>query len=367
MTHTVYKAVGELLKAGEHAARATIIATTGFVPLPRHSTMFVTAAGQRLGTVGHGDLDAAMQTAAQYVIETGQWRIEQYTVPEQSGVDCGWYSGWSVEVLLELLTPQDYTIWHTIGELLNTGQRGTLAIVLAEQSRAPDGQRKLLVCDDGNRQGALGDMTLEAFVAQRGPEVWQAERSVLEKYQMADGSTLQLFLEPVLPSPTLYVFGGGQISVCLVQVAALAGFQTIVVDNQPDFANATRFPTARATMVMEFEQVRDTFDFGPDDYVVLMTRGHRHDQQLLEQLYDCPARYLGVLGSQRRIVAVWQRLEDKGIDRTYLDRVRAPIGLSIGAASPEEIALSIITEIICERRTGTVTTSRRQHRSTPQP
>ena len=118
---------------------------------------------------------------------------------------------------------------------------------------------------------------------------------------------------------------------------------------------------------MEFEQVRDTFDFGPDDYVVLMTRGHRHDQQLLEQLYDGPARYLGVLGSQRRIVAVWQRLEDKGIDRTYLDRIRAPIGLSIGATSPEEIALSIITEIICERRTGTVTTSRRQHRSTPQP
>ena len=89
MTHTVYKAVGELLKAGEHAARVTIIATTGFVPLPRHSTMFVTAAGQRLGTVGHGDLDAAMQAAAQHVIETGQWRIESYTVPEQSGVDCG--------------------------------------------------------------------------------------------------------------------------------------------------------------------------------------------------------------------------------------------------------------------------------------
>jgi xanthine dehydrogenase accessory factor len=367
MTHTVYKAVGELLQAGEHAARATIIATTGFVPLPRHSTMFVTATGQRLGTVGHGDLDAAMQTAAQHVIETGQWRIEQYTVPEQAGVDYGWYSGWSVEVLLAPLTPQDYAIWHTIGELLNSGQRGTLATVLAEQSHALDGRRQLLMCDDGNRRGALGDVTLEAFVAQRGPEVWQAERSLLEKYQMTDGSTLQILLEPVLPSPTLYVFGGGQISVCLVHVATLAGFQTIVVDNQPDFANATRFPTARATMVMEFEQVKDTFDFRPDDYVVLMTRGHRHDQQLLEQLYDCPARYLGVLGSQRRIAAVWQRLEDKGIDRPYLERVRAPIGLAIGAASPEEIALSIITEIVRERRTGTVTTPRRQHRSALRP
>jgi xanthine dehydrogenase accessory factor len=120
-------------------------------------------------------------------------------------------------------------------------------------------------------------------------------------------------------------------------------------------------------MVMEFEQVKDTFDFGPDDYVVLMTRGHRHDQQLLEQLYDCPARYLGVLGSQRRIAAVWQRLEDKGIGRTYLERVRAPIGLAIGATSPEEIALSILTEIIRERRTGTVTLPRLQHRSALQP
>jgi xanthine dehydrogenase accessory factor len=203
-------------------------------------------------------------------------------------------------------------------------------------------------------------------VAQRAPEVWRAERSVLEEYRMADGSRLKLFLEPVLPSPTVYVFGGGQISVCLVQVAALAGFQTVVVDNQPDFANATRFPTARATLVMAFEQVRDAFNFGPDDYVVLMTRGHRHDQQLLEQLYDCPARYLGVLGSRRRIVAVRQGLEDKDIDRTYLDRVRAPIGLAIGATSPEEIALSIITEIIRERRTGTVTPPTAAPRHSPE-
>jgi xanthine dehydrogenase accessory factor len=216
MTHPVYKAVGELLQAGEHAARATIITTTGFVPFPRHSTMFVSAAGQRLGTVGHGDLDAAIQTAAQHVIETGQWRIEQYTVSEQTGVDYGWYSGWTVEVLLAPLAPQDWAIWHAIGELLDTGQRGTLVTVLAEQPRVLDGQHQLLVCDDGNRRGALGDVTLEAFVAQRGPEVWRAERSVLEKYQMTDGSTLRLLLEPVLPSPTLYVFGGGQISVCLV-------------------------------------------------------------------------------------------------------------------------------------------------------
>jgi xanthine dehydrogenase accessory factor len=115
-----------------------------------------------------------------------------------------------------------------------------------------------------------------------------------------------------------------------------------------------------ATMIMAFHHVGEAFDFGQDDYSVLMTRGHAHDHTILEQIYDGPARYLGMLGSRPRIAKIWQHLEAKGIARQWLDRVHAPIGLNMHARSPEEIAVSILAEIIQVRRTRPVVIARRQ-------
>jgi xanthine dehydrogenase accessory factor len=106
--------------------------------------------------------------------------------------------------------------------------------------------------------------------------------------------------------------------------------------------------------------VREAFRFGQDDYVILVTRGHQHDQQILEQIYDCQARYIGMIGSKSKISKMWKRLEAQGIDHTYLDRVHAPIGLNIGADSPEEIAISVVAELIRERRMGKVKYTQRK-------
>ena len=111
---------------------------------------------------------------------------------------------------------------------------------------------------------------------------------------------------------------------------------------------------------MEFDQIGERFDFGQDDYVVLVTRGHQHDQHILEQIYACDARYLGMIGSKSKIAKMWKRLESKGIEQMYLDRIHAPIGLNIGADSPEEIAISVVAELIRERRTGKVQYTRRK-------
>jgi xanthine dehydrogenase accessory factor len=136
-----------------------------------------------------------------------------------------------------------------------------------------------------------------------------------------------------------------------------------VIDDRPAFANKERFPQADETIVMDFGQVQQALNFGQDDYVILVTRGHQHDQQILEQIYDCQARYLGMIGSKSKIAKMWKRLEAKGIEQTYLDRVHAPIGLNIGADSPEEIAISIVAELIRERRQGKVkvTQHKRSH------
>jgi xanthine dehydrogenase accessory factor len=216
------------------------------------------------------------------------------------------------------------------------------------------------VCDDGTTVGRLGNARLEAAVRQRGQAVLLGEQCLLEDYPTEDGSTLRLLLEPVLPTPTLWVFGGGHIVAPLVCAATLAGFRVRVIDDDPAFVNRERFPEADATLVMPFAHVGETFDFGQDDYVVLMTRGHAHDHTILEQLYDCPARYLGMLGSKPRIAKIWQHLETQGVAREWLDRVHAPIGLNIHAKSPEEIAISILAEIIQVRRTSPVVLPQRQ-------
>jgi xanthine dehydrogenase accessory factor len=135
-----------------------------------------------------------------------------------------------------------------------------------------------------------------------------------------------------------------------------------VIDDDPTFVSQERFPEADATLAMPFTHVGETFDFGQDDYVVLMTRGHGHDHTILEQIYGCPARYLGMLGSKPRIAKIWQTLEAKGITREWLDRVHAPIGFNIHARSPEAISISILAELIHVRRTRPVVIPQRQRR-----
>lgn len=354
MVENIFQAALEILATGGKAAVATMLASPGFVPLCANSKLLVTSAETLRGMVGSDSLVAEVWAEAQRVIEADQRSLRQFGVTAQDAVANGWYRAWTVEMLLEPLTEQSQEILQTLIDLEDTGHRGTLVTMLTDHPQYPAGRRKLLVCDDDTTVGGLGDAALEAFVRRRGQEVLRGEQRIIEDYQTAQGETLRLLFEPMVPTSTIYVFGCGQVAVPLVRVATLAGFKVRVIDHGAAFANQERFPEAAATLVMEFDRVGEAFDFGPDDYVVLMTRGHQHDQQILEQLYKSSARYLGLLGSKDRIAKMWQNLEAKGIDRTYLDRVHAPIGLNIRARSPEEISISIIAEILHVRNTDPV-------------
>jgi xanthine dehydrogenase accessory factor len=363
MIEDVFKSAIDMLDRGEQAAMSTIISSKGSLPMSEKSKMLVTPEGQIIGTVGGGCLEADVWAEARRVMEEGKSSIQQFILTEKYAGESGLNCGGIVEILTEPLPAQGREIFQTILELKDTGHRGTLVTILTDHARFPEGSRKLLLCDDGSIIGSMGDAALEAFVLEEGQKILQGEQFAILDYTLDDGSKLQLFMEPVLPSPTVYVFGGGHVSFFVVRAAKLAGFRVKVIDDRPAFANRERFPEADETIVMEFDQVRDEFDFGVDDYVVLVTRGHQHDQHILEQIYDCNARYIGMIGSKSKIAKMWQRLEAKGIDRKYLDRVHAPIGLNIGADSPEEIAISVVAELIRERREGKVqaTLRKRSH------
>jgi xanthine dehydrogenase accessory factor len=360
VARNIFQAALEMLDGGGNAALVTIVSAEGFVPVSAASKLLVTSTGILMGRSGSDILDADIRAEAQRVMAQGPHSPRQFHVLDKDAVASGWYRAWTAELLIEPLHEQGHELLRALVALEDTGHRGTLVTILTEHPQYPVGQRKLLVCDDGTMVGGLGAVRFEAIVKHRGQEVWLGEQSIVEDYHTEDGSTLRLLLEPILPTPMLSVFGGGHIVSPLVRAAVLAGFRVRVIDDDPAFVNQERFPDADATIVMAFHHVGEAFDFGQDDYVVLMTRGHAHDHTILEQIYDCPARYLGMLGSKPRIARIWQHLEAKGIAREWLDRVHAPIGLNIHARSPEEIAVSILAEIIQVRRTSPVVISRRQ-------
>jgi xanthine dehydrogenase accessory factor len=164
------------------------------------------------------------------------------------------------------------------------------------------------------------------------------------------GGTLDIFIEPVLPVPVLYLFGAGHVAVNLYKVAHNAGFDVIVVDDRETYANRDRFPEAREIHAADFDQAMARLAPGESAYIVIVTRGHRDDMRVLRWAVQTPARYIGMIGSKRKVIAIYRELEKEGLSPELLDRVHAPVGLDIGAVTPEEIAVAITAELIAIRR-----------------
>lgn len=157
-------------------------------------------------------------------------------------------------------------------------------------------------------------------------------------------------IEPYFPEPRLIVLGAGHIAVPLVQFGAKAGFSVTVIDDRPSFVNKVRFPDAENVICESFEKCLNSINLNESAFVVIVTRGHRHDMDCLRQILKYNTAYTGMIGSKRRVIGVMEQLLSEGFSKEKLDKVNAPIGLEIGAITPEEIAISIISQVISFRR-----------------
>jgi xanthine dehydrogenase accessory factor len=164
------------------------------------------------------------------------------------------------------------------------------------------------------------------------------------------GGQLDVFIEPVLPAPRAFIFGAGHISKSLSQVLTLAGFLSTVIDDREAFANRERFPDADEVLSGEYETLFPSLVIHDSSYIVIVTRGHRDDMRVLRWAVSTPARYISMIGSKRKVINVVKELEKEGISRERLERIYAPMGLEIGAISPEEISISVAAEMIAIRR-----------------
>jgi xanthine dehydrogenase accessory factor len=252
-------------------------------------------------------------------------------------------------------------VYEELVRLRNLGQKCAIATIVDVRGSIPSYESaKILVREDGSMIGTIGGGCVEA-------EVWNAAREVIESEKpkhlnfnlgqdaaydngLICGGQLDVFVEPVLPLPRAFIFGGGHISKSLAKVAALAGFGAVVIDNRESFANRERFPDALEVHAAEYEDVFPKLALNETSYIIIVTRGHRDDMRVLKLALGTPARYLAMIGSKRKVINVIRELEKEGIPRAAFERVYAPMGLDIGAISPEEIAISVAAEMIAVRR-----------------
>jgi xanthine dehydrogenase accessory factor len=252
-------------------------------------------------------------------------------------------------------------IYDEIVRLRKQGQKCALATIVQVNGSIPSYESaKLLVREDGSMLGTIGGGCVEA-------EVWTAAREVIDSEKprhltfslgqdaaydngLICGGQLNIFVEPVVPQPRAFIFGGGHVSKGISKVANIAGFATIIVDDREAFANKERFPDAEETYSDEYEAVFPKLIVTSTSYLIIVTRGHRDDMRVLRWAITTPARYIAMIGSKRKTISVVHELEKEGFAREMFDRVFAPMGLEIGAETPEEIAISVVAEMIAVRR-----------------
>ena len=251
-------------------------------------------------------------------------------------------------------------LFEEIVRMRRAGQRGALATIVHTNGSIPSYESsRMLVREDGSIAGTVGGGCVEA-------DVWAAAKEAIRTEQprkmtfnlnheasydagLICGGTLEIFVEPILPQPMLYLFGGGHVATAVARIAHQAGFAIGIVDDRDTFANADRFPMA-AEIHISYEEAFAKIHPNASTYMVIVTRGHKDDMRVLDWAVATPARYIGMIGSRRKVVSVYKALEKEGHSLEKFERVHAPVGLEIGALTPEEIAVSITAELIAVRR-----------------
>jgi xanthine dehydrogenase accessory factor len=252
-------------------------------------------------------------------------------------------------------------IYEAIAGLRRRGEKAVLATIVSTRGSAPRKEgAKMLVHANGQIVGTVGGGSLEHQVYKEALKLIEGNASKLAHFELTNedasregmicGGIVDVFIEPITSLPVLFIFGGGHISLSLTRIGKMVDFRVVVIDDRPEFANAERFPEADETIAEEMTSVIQRLDINNSSYIVIVTRGHQNDTQALEWAVTTPAAYVGMIGSKRKIHTIFSYLKTKGITQEQLDRVHSPIGLPIGAQTPEEIAVSIMAEIIQAHR-----------------
>lgn len=331
------------LEDGEPLVQATIIRHAGSTPRSVGSKMFVKRDGSVIGSIGGGLVEFTMQKHAAEVFTTGRARVESFDLTGKDAATTDrMICGGRLDVLLEYLpgTPDHSRTFRKLVTALQEGKKGYLIKALDTKDDSMPEMERCLVRKDAVILGSFP-----------GPESWlplvTGESARKKAPVVAEVEGKRFFVEPTFLPGTVYLFGAGHVSRPVAELAAMVDFGVVVLDDRADFANRERFPKAdRIVVLPSYDGIFAGLDIERDSYLVIVTRGHLHDKTVLEQSLRTEAGYIGMIGSKRKQHLVYDELLGKGFTKEDLERVYNPIGLDIHAETPEEIAVSIIAQLI---------------------
>ena len=346
----VFSQVAKDLGAGVDVCLATIVNQLGSAPRTLGTNFLVRADGSIFGTIGGGRLEAEVMAAAGRALAEERSAMVHIRLKGSEVAETEMICGGDVDVYLEPLYARDGNARQIYEAAARVHSRGGKALMVTPLRPGPMPElagRKLFLSPGSEPLGSLGvDHGLAEDLPEGLENLLDEGRSGLMIRSLPSGKEINLFLEPMASTPMVYILGGGHVSLPLARLITTLDFKLVVCDDREEFANAERFPEADEVWVRDFRSVLDEVDLGPDAYVVIVTRGHIFDKDVLAQALKQNPAYVGMIGSRRKRDMIYQALLQEGYSQEKINQVHSPIGLSIGAETPEEIAVSVAAELI---------------------
>jgi xanthine dehydrogenase accessory factor len=324
----MYATIVNTLAQGKRGVLATIVRRVGATPRDAGAKIFIEEGGRLSGTIGGGCVEAEAWQEAQEILNSGRPKFFHYAMNGQQVEDEGMICGGSLDIFMEPVLLRHKELYESI---LSSEKRGEKGIVITRFEGAS--YTKTLVKTNAELNGDELDRETIAQLKDRLND---------KKPSLLNG----MIVEPLVPSSTLYIYGAGHISQSISKIAKTVGFRVTVLDDRGDFASRERFLEADEIIVDDFDFVSQHIPRDCEAYAAIVTRGHKHDAIVLEEVLKVPHRYIGMIGSKRKVHIIYEALKAKGVDENLLASVHAPIGIDINAETPEEIALSIVSELV---------------------
>jgi xanthine dehydrogenase accessory factor len=349
------------LQTAPRVAVATIVRTRGSSPREVGARMLIRPDGGTDGTVGGGCGEAEVWRAALEVLQDEQPRMVVVDLTNEIAMTSDGVCGGIIDIFVEPWHNNGTDMAAAVLEAVRARRAALTATVVSRSRGLPVALgEKLLVVDGQHQGGGFSWDRLQARVLADAQSVIASGNSQARTYrfeadedpQVAAAGQVGVYFDLALPRPTLVVLGAGHVAVPIAQVGRLLDFEVVVIDDRPSFANAERFPDADRIIVDDFSTALDDLDITPSTYLVLVTRAHTHDVHALRKVIRKPAGYIGMIGSRRRVYAVFKLLREEGVPLEELMRVHAPIGLDLKTETPGEIAVSVGAELLKARRGG---------------
>jgi xanthine dehydrogenase accessory factor len=330
----IYETIEEYLKKKTTGIIATVIARAGSAPRDVGAKMFVGEDGELYGTIGGGRLEHGAYQEAMSMMGKGASKVLHIRMDAKEVASNGMICGGDIHVLLEPVLEKYRLLYGRLKYLERREERGVLVTRFDKNNFS-----KTLVEEDLTMNGDdISQNDLKAFL--------QHLRET--KPCVTDG----LVIEPLQVSVALYIFGAGHVSQYIAKIANMVDFSVTVIDDREEFANKERFPDANEIIVDNFQNVFNRLKFTGKEFVTIVTRGHQYDAGVLGETMKRQTRYIGMIGSKRKVAIVFDHMKKSGFSDEAIKRVHAPIGLTIHAETPQEIAVSIVAELIKVRGGG---------------